>query len=79
MLMGNLCGDIPRKYVKRVYDLKGSSHNRQVYKTEQINEMKDEDLSKKTMKDVDFDILEQKIHLPTQLSNQIKQILKSDT
>jgi hypothetical protein len=32
MMMGNLCEDINKKYVMRIYDCKGSSHHREVFK-----------------------------------------------
>lgn len=38
MVMANLLGTIDKKYVTRVYDLKGSSHQREVFKKDEINE-----------------------------------------
>jgi hypothetical protein len=47
--MGNILGKVDRKYVLRTYDLKGSTHSRDVLKGKTV-----EDQIGKTLKDVDF-------------------------
>lgn len=50
ILMGNILKKIEKKYVLRTYDLKGSSHSREVLK----NRANIEHQITKTMKDIDF-------------------------
>jgi len=54
--MGNILGSIDKNYVLRTYDLKGSTHSREVMKGKEV-----QDQVFKTMKDVDFHRIEQKI------------------
>jgi len=37
MIMGNLLKNIDRKYMVKSYDLKGSTHQRQVLKSDELN------------------------------------------
>lgn len=52
MLMGNILKKINKKYVLRVYDMKGSTHHRKVIQDMDSNE--EEIKSHKTLKDKDF-------------------------
>lgn len=38
MLMGNILRDIPKKYVIKSYDMKGSTHQRQVLNDEELKQ-----------------------------------------
>lgn len=78
MVMANLLGTIDKKYVIRVYDLKGSSHQREVFKKEEINEENEVQFAKKTMKDIDFERLEEKVWISADSSTEIKKQLKKD-
>jgi hypothetical protein len=48
-LMGNILGKVDRKYVLRTYDLKGSTHSRDVTKGREVDSQ-----TNQTMKDIDF-------------------------
>lgn len=66
---------IPRKYVLRMYDLKGSTHSRQVLKNmenveRQVNQ---------TMKDVDFARLETKLWLNTHERLRVWETIQADS
>lgn len=61
----------------RIYDCKGSSHHREVFK--EGKEQQEPQYSKKTMKDVDFDRLENKVWVKKEVSQRIKSTLKSDS
>lgn len=77
MMMGNLCQDINKKYIMRIYDCKGSSHKREVIKENQ--EAQEPDYYSKTLKDVDFDRIEHKVWLPKDMSQRVKETLKADS
>jgi hypothetical protein len=48
--MGNIIGKVDSKYMIRSYDLKGSTHSRKVLESFDNNE----EVIKKTLKDLDF-------------------------
>jgi hypothetical protein len=61
--------------VLRSYDLKGSCHNREVLKK---NETPDASF-KKTMKDIDFGKLEEKIWVSNEDASRLKRIIREDS
>lgn len=54
MLMGSITKNIPKKYLMRIYDLKGSYLNRRVLRDSEDEESEE---SKRTLKDIDFERL----------------------
>lgn len=64
VLMKNIA-QVPRTFIKRTYDLKGSEVAREALK----GKSKDIDLSKITLKDVDFDNLEKWIKIEQTVSD----------
>lgn len=56
VLMKNISMGIPRKFIKRIFDMKGSEYDREVLAKE-----KNADLTKVTLKDIDFLKTEQKL------------------
>ncbi|CAD8107781.1 unnamed protein product [Paramecium primaurelia] len=67
---------IPSMYKVRTYDIKGSEHSRQVLK-KNINP-NDDKLRKITLKDIDFQNLEQKLHIPQQYIYRLRKCLVDD-
>lgn len=57
ILMKNMAG-VPKEYIQRTYDLKGSSFDREVIKNNNTK-----DLKKLIMKDIDFLKLEKKLYI----------------
>jgi hypothetical protein len=57
MLMGNILKSIDRSYVLKVYDLKGSSHHREVLSKTKCHD----EMVVGTLKDLDFIKIEEKI------------------
>ncbi|CAD8111637.1 unnamed protein product [Paramecium sonneborni] len=67
---------IPSEFKIRTYDIKGSEHARQVIKKNQnLNEF---ELQKVTLKDIDFQKFEKKLHIPDQYRNRLKNCLIND-
>ncbi len=75
LIMGNMLNTIPREYIHNIYDLKGSTHNRQVLKDEEIHQSAD---SGKTLKDLDFDKLEQQIWISVEDRKAVVETIEKD-
>lgn len=73
--MRNLAG-CDRKYISRVYDLKGSRFDRQVIKD--YSDVSVGHISK-TMKDQDFERLEQKVQITPHEAEAVRKILSEDS
>ena len=73
LLMRNIAA-VPRKYVLRTYDLKGSTFDREVLKNKP-----DAELNKATLKDLDFLKLERKIFIEDKLRKRLHNILQKDS
>ena len=65
---------VPRKYVLRTYDLKGSTFDREVLKNKP-----DAELNKVTLKDIDFLKLERKIFVEDKLKKRLHNIIQKDS
>lgn len=72
--MGNILRSIDRHSVIKVYDLKGSSHHREVLSN---SSCKDEIVAS-TLKDLDFIKIEQKIWISESDSEEVKTMLIKD-
>lgn len=73
LLMRNIAA-CPRQYVLRTYDLKGSTFDREVLKNKP-----DAEISKVTLKDIDFLNLEKKIFIEDRYKKKIHEILEKDS
>lgn len=73
MLMRNIAA-VPRKYVLRSYDLKGSTFDREVLKNKP-----DAELNKVTLKDLDFLKLEKQIFIEEKFKKVLHKILEKDS
>ncbi|CAD8202343.1 unnamed protein product [Paramecium octaurelia] len=67
---------IPSMYRVRTYDIKGSEHSRQVLKKNK--KTNDIELKKITLKDIDFQNLEQQLHIPQQYRERLRKCLIND-
>ncbi|CAD8195769.1 unnamed protein product [Paramecium octaurelia] len=67
---------IPSMYRVRTYDIKGSEHSRQVLKKNA--KYNDAELRKITLKDIDFQNLEQQLHIPQQYRERLRTCLVND-
>lgn len=63
VLMRNMAG-LPKRYILRTFDLKGSEYQREVLK----DNWKEEDLSKRTLKDKDFDLVEGRLKIDNEIA-----------
>ena len=72
--MGNILGKVDRKYVLRTYDLKGSTHSRDVLKGQAATDQID-----KTMKDVDFERLEERVWLGPEDRQHLMDAVREDS
>jgi len=77
--MRNVSG-FPSKFVKRVYDIKGSKYDRQVINFRKGSVIVDKaDLQGKVMKDLDFEKIEKKLYLPEDLKQEFFDQVLSDS
>jgi hypothetical protein len=76
-LMGNILRRIDRKYVMRSFDLKGSTHQREVLKGEEARE--EGERIGRTLKDVDFERLEGKIWVSKEDAGCLRRVIEADS
>ncbi|CAK79462.1 unnamed protein product (macronuclear) [Paramecium tetraurelia] len=74
LIMKNLSLGIPRNYILRIYDLKGSEYDREV-----LAKRSETDLSKLTLKDLDFFKIEQQIWVEQSIMQKLNQNLIKDS
>ncbi len=75
MMMGNILNNIPKKYILKSYDMKGSSYQRQVLTNNEIRQP-DQLTTTKTLKDMDFHVIEGRVYISREDSDQIKKIIE---
>ena len=73
-LMGNILGKVDRKYVLRTYDLKGSTHSRDVLKGQAATDQVD-----KTMKDGDVERWEDRVWLSPEDRKHLMDAVREDS
>jgi len=76
ILMKNILG-CGREHVDRLYDMKGSSHDRQVIRPNRL--YKYQELRSMTLKDIDFKKLEGCLHIDTAAALQLYKALRLDS
>ncbi|CAD8174199.1 unnamed protein product [Paramecium octaurelia] len=74
LIMKNISLGIPRTSILRTYDMKGSEYDREV-----LAKKPSSDLSKITLKDLDFFKIEQEIWVEDSISKKLNQSLKTDS
>lgn len=74
ILMRNISA-VPRQYILKTYDLKGSTYDRQVLK----KGVSSENLKDKTLKDLDFNSIEKKLEINEEYREKILNILSQDS
>ncbi|CAD8176597.1 unnamed protein product [Paramecium octaurelia] len=74
LIMKNLSLGIPKNYILRIYDLKGSEYDREV-----LAKRSETDLSKLTLKDLDFFKIEQQIWVEQSIMQKLNQNLIKDS
>lgn len=76
LLMKNVSG-CSRHQVRRIYDLKGSTHHRQILKDSEEGEL--ESSNGVVLKDLDFRRLEGKLHIAPETAQRMRDQLQTDT
>ena len=74
ILMRNIAA-VPRQYILKTYDLKGSTYDRQVLK----KGVSSEDVEGKTLKDLDFNSIEKKLEINEEYREKIIKIIGQDS
>ncbi|CAK79748.1 unnamed protein product (macronuclear) [Paramecium tetraurelia] len=74
LIMKNISLGIPRNSILRTYDMKGSEYDREV-----LAKKPSSDLSKITLKDLDFFKIEQEIWVEDSISKKLNQSLQADS